>query len=401
MLYLNSKTSRFPFFVYGKEGKMGKSLNGKELGKGITQRKDGLYRARFINRFGKRQTLYGKTISEITKKLRDEQYNDERQLNLVSSGMTLDEWYERWITTCKQHCRDTTLRSYAIQYNRLRPELGWRKLTSLNLVVLQEAFNHLKTDASRSDCRAVLIDMLNRAVESDLLVKNVAYGINTILDDEEIEEKRILSDEEIEILLNTKKGCSLQNFLILGLGTGLRMGEMLGLTWDCVDFDNGIIKVRQTLAYLPNNGEAIYEFHRPKTKAGKRDIPMTVEVREALLSQQRWKSHVSIRHNPRPGMENLVFCSKTNNPIHESNIRGAIRYLVDKINRENPDLDFKPFTPHGLRHTFATKCIAKGMRPKTLQKILGHNSLQMTMDLYCHVEESTLKEEMKLMGEVV
>ena len=387
------------FFVYGKEGKMGKSLNGKELGKGITQRKDGLYQARFINRFGKRQTLYGKTISEITKKLRDEQYDDEKQLNLISTGMTLDEWYERWITTCKQHCRDTTLRSYATQYNRLRPDLGWRKLTSLNLVVLQEAFNHLKTDASRSDCRAVLIDMLNRAVESDLLVKNVAYGINTILNDEEVEEKRILSDEEI--LLNTKKGCSLQNFLILGLGTGMRMGEMLGLTWDCVDFDKGIIQVRQTLAYLPNNGEAIYEFHRPKTKAGKRDIPMTVEVKDALLRQQRWKSHVSIRHNPRVGMEDLVFCSKTNNPINESNIRGAIRYLVDKINRENPDLDFRPFTPHGLRHTFATMCIAKGMRPKTLQKILGHSSLQMTMDLYCHVEESTLKEEMKLIGEVV
>ena len=250
-------------------------------------------------------------------------------------------------------------------------------------------------------CRAVLIDMLNRAVESDLLVKNVAYGINTMLDDEEYEEKRILSDKEIEILLSTKKGCSLQNFLILGLGTGMRMGEMLGLTWDCVDFDKGLIRVRQTLTYLPNNGEAIYEFHKPKTKAGKRDIPMTVEVKEALLAQQRWKSHVAIRHNPKPGMENLVFCSKTNNPIHESNVRQSIRYLVDKINRDNPELDFKAFTPHGLRHTFATKCIAKGMKPKTLQKILGHNSLQMTMDLYCHVEESTLKEEMALIGEVV
>ncbi len=128
---------------------------------------------------------------------------------------------------------------------------------------------------------------------------------------------------------------------------------------------------------------------------------MTVEVKEALLAQQRWKSHVVIRHNPKPGMENLVFCSKTNNPIHESNVRQSIRYLVDKINRDNPELDFKPFTPHGLRHTFATKCIAKGMKPKTLQKILGHNSLQMTMDLYCHVEESTLKEEMALIGEVV
>lgn len=380
---------------------MGKALSGKELGTGITQRKDGLYQARFINRFGKRQTLYGKTISEITKKLREEQYNDEKQLNLISSGMTLDEWYECWVTTCKQHCRNTTLRAYEIQYNRLRPELGWRKLSSLNLVVLQEAFNHLKTDASRSDCRAVLIDMLNRAVESDLLVKNVAYGINTMLNDEEYEEKRILSDKEIEILLSKKKGCSLQNFLIVGLGTGMRMGEILGLTWDCVDFEKGLIRVRQTLTYLPNNGEAIYEFHKPKTKAGKRDIPMTVEVKEALLAQQRWKSHVVIRHNPKPGMENLVFCSKTNNPIHESNVRQSIRYLVDKINRDNPELDFKPFTPHGLRHTFATKCIAKGMKPKTLQKILGHNSLQMTMDLYCHVEESTLKEEMALIGEVV
>ena len=128
---------------------------------------------------------------------------------------------------------------------------------------------------------------------------------------------------------------------------------------------------------------------------------MTVEVKEALLNQWRWKSHVSVRHNPRPGMEDLVFCSKTNNPVNEGNIRGALKYLVEKINRENPDIVFKPFTPHGLRHTFATKCIAKGMRPKTLQKILGHNSLKMTMDLYCHVEQDTLREEMALIGEVV
>lgn len=204
---------------------MGKALNGKELGKGITQRKDKLYQARYINRFGKRVTLYGKTLSEITKKLREAQYNDEQQSNLINTGMTLDEWYERWITTCKQHCRNTTLRSYAICYNRLRAELGWRKLSSLNLIVLQEAFNHLKTDASRSDSKAVLVDMLNRAVESDLLVKNVAYGIKTVLLDENSEEKRILSDSEIEILLKEKKGCSLQNFLILGLETGMRMGD--------------------------------------------------------------------------------------------------------------------------------------------------------------------------------
>lgn len=124
-------------------------------------------------------------------------------------------------------------------------------------------------------------------------------------------------------------------------------------------------------------------------------------MRDVLLEQKKWKDRVAVRHNPRVGMENLVLCSKTNNPIHESNIRTAIRDLVRKMNRENPNLRMEPFTPHSLRHTFATKAIAKGMRPKTLQKLLGHTSLQMTMDLYCHVESCTLKEEMALLGEVV
>lgn len=380
---------------------MGKSLKGKELGKGISQRKDGVYQARFINRFGKRQTIYAGTYTDITKKLRTAMYMDEKQINVVNSTMTLDEWYDSWITVCKTHCRDTTKRTYAIQYNRLREELGWRKLSQLNLVILQDAFNQLATDTMREDCKSLLVDMLNRAVETELLNKNIAFGINTIIDNEEKEEKRILSNEEIDILLKTSKGGQTYAFIVVALGTGMRMGEILGLTWDCIDFENGIIKVEKTLCYLPNNGNAIYEFHKPKTKAGRRNIPMTKDVRDILLKQKERKVRIEARHKPKDGMENLVFCSKTNKPIHESNVRSAIRYMVAKINRENPELDFQPFTPHGLRHTFATKAIAKGMRPKTLQKILGHNSLQMTMDLYCHVEADTLKEEMALMGEMV
>lgn len=84
---------------------MGKSLTGKELGQGITQRKDGRYQARFTNRFGKRQTIYGKTINEIRQKLRTEQYENEKQINVVSSDMTLDEWFEIWMNTCKNNCR--------------------------------------------------------------------------------------------------------------------------------------------------------------------------------------------------------------------------------------------------------------------------------------------------------
>lgn len=380
---------------------MGKSIKGKELGRGISQRKDGLYQARFINRFGKRQTLYAKTYNEITKKLRDSQYEDEKQLNVISKNMTLDEWYEVWMDTCKKHCRDTTKRTYAIQYNRLRKELGWRKLTNLNLVIIQNAFNNLKSDNSRRDCKAVLVDMLNRALESDLINKNVAVSVNTRIEGKEQIEKRVLTKEEIQILYQSTKDSQLYPFFVLALNTGMRMGEILGLTWDCVDFENGIIHVEKTLCYLPNNGKAIYEFHPPKSRAGKRNIPMSKLVNDVLQEQRIWHDDVATRFKPRKGFEDLVFTSKTNHPLHESNIRTAIGYLVDRINTQNPKEEFERFTPHCLRHTFATNCIAKGMRPKTLQKLLGHNSLQMTMDLYCHVLDETLKEEMSIIAEMV
>ncbi|MCD7864330.1 MAG: site-specific integrase [Lachnospiraceae bacterium] len=380
---------------------MGKSLNGKELGRGITQRKDGLYQARFINRFGKRQTIYAKTYSDVTKKLRDEQYEDERQLNVIDSNMTLDEWFDIWMKTCKRNCRDTTRRTYTVQYNRLRKDLGWRKLTNLNLVIVQNAFNDLKSDASRRDCKAILVDMLNRAMESDLLQKNVAISVNTKIDCKETNEKNVLTENEKELLYQVSKGGRLYPFFVIALNTGMRMGEILGLTWDCVDFEAGMIHIEKTLCYLPNNGNAIYEFHPPKSRAGKRNIPMSKLVKEVLQEQKAWHEDVKTRYSPQKGFEDLVFTSKTNRPLNAANIKDSINYLVAKINVQNPTQEFKHLTPHCLRHTFATDCIAKGMRPKTLQKLLGHNSLQMTMDLYCHVLDETLKEEMAIITEMV
>lgn len=373
---------------------LGKSLKGKELGKNISQRKDGLYQARFINRFGKRETIYAKKYSEITKKLRELQYQDEKQLNPVDSNITLDEWFETWIHTCKKNCRDTTKRTYTIQYNRLKKLLGWRKLSTLNLIVVQDAFNQLASDSSRSDCKAILVDMLNRAMKADLLMKNVALSVNTVIDSEVKEEKRVLTNREVEVLLDASKNGSLYPIFVIALNTGMRIGEILGLTWDCLDFEQGMIHVEKTLCYIPNHGNAIYEFHQPKTKAGKRNIPMALSVKEVLLHQKERHEEISRRFKPKDGFENLVFVSKTNHPLHVSNVKDSINYLIAKINRENPDVGFEHFTPHSLRHTFATNCIANGMKPKTLQKLLGHNSLQMTMDLYCHVFDDTIREEM-------
>lgn len=107
---------------------MGKSLKGKELGVGISQRQDGLYQARFTNRFGKRETLYDKNLNNLRTQMRKAQTADDNGVNLVKSNMTLDEWYKVWITTCKGNCRNTTLSAYEIAYKSIKEGTIWEIL---------------------------------------------------------------------------------------------------------------------------------------------------------------------------------------------------------------------------------------------------------------------------------
>ena len=322
-------------------------------------------------------------------------------MNLADPNQTLDEWFDIWISKCKKHCRNTTIRTYNTQYNMIRGSLGNRQISSLKPIILQDAFNDLKTNSSREKCKALLVDMLNKAVESDMLRKNPAKSIVTKIDHDIKEEKRILSDEEVKLLYSVcDKSGNMYKIFVIALNTGMRIGEILGLCWDCVDFNNNIIRIKRTLTYLPNNGKAIYEFHQPKTINGIRSIPMSKDVKKVLLEQWMYWQTVNSRHDAQPGFDDLVFVSKTNHPMNEANIRSTIRYYVAMINKEHPESNFEFFTMHCLRHTYATNAIAAGMKPKVLQKILGHATLQMTMDLYTHVRQDTIKEEMGLLTEM-
>lgn len=386
---------------------MGKSINGKELGQGITQRKDGRYQARFTNRFGKRQTIYGKTLNEVRQKLRTEQYEDEKQINVVNSDMTLDEWFEVWITTCKGNCRDTSRGTYRTSYNRIKEELGWRKLSGLNLIILQQAFNNLKTDASRKDTKKTLVDMLNKAIDSDLLYKNVAKQINTVMskdedleDDENPKEKRVLTLEEADLFLEVSSHYRYFNEFNLALETGMRIGEILGLKISDLDFKNRSIYVKRTLVYAkcedendPMYKKWRFEFHPPKSDKGRRRIPMTLKAYQILKRQLLKKDAIEAKGKKAlKGYEDLVFITRNNTPISPRDTTKVMSTISERIALQKPD--FEPLTPHTLRHTFATRCIERGINPKTLQILLGHSTIQITLDLYCHVTDDTLEIEM-------
>lgn len=375
---------------------MGKSLNGRQLGEGITQRKDGRYVGRFTNRFGKRESVYGNTIIDVKVALQKAQEEDRNLLNVVDRNITLNEWYDKCITLFKKHCRDTTLRTYDVIYQKVKPYLGRMKLSEINAIQVQDAMNRLKSDKSRKDCKALLTDIFKFAISSDLLVKNPTLKVITKIDGTEPKERVVLSDEQVKLFLERTKATSrnTNQIVTVALYTGMRCGEILGLCWDCVDFEEKTISVKRTLAYLPNDGvNAIYKLHDPKTKSGIRKIPMLPMVEKVLRERYERYLDESNLSNKNNNMD-LVFTSVTGNPLHERNIRTSIGYWIKVINKEAGKEVLPYFTMHNLRHTFATNCIQKGMSPKALQKLLGHKDLTTTMNLYCHVREEYMTSEL-------
>ena len=371
---------------------MGKSLNGKELGKGISQRKeDGLYIARFTNRFGKRQVISDKTYNGVQKKLREAIVADDKAINVVSSNMTLDEWYEKWMETCKKNCRNNTKETYARHYKRVKKALGWRKLNKLNLVMMQDAINELRTDNERKNSKKILVDMLEKAVASDLIVKNVAKQITTEITKEEKQPRRVLTVKETEIFLAEAESTFYYNLFVVALETGMRIGELSGLQWGDIDFKKKVIHVRHSMTYFSKDGKYKFELHPTKTHKGLRDIALTDVAIKALRQQQFIKQTlINKGKEPLEGFEDLVFVTKNNRPTTQFLVTECIEGTMKRIHKNNPDLVFEKFTPHCFRHTFATRWLEAGVPIKTVSAMLGHSQLQLTTDLYMHITQDSL-----------
>ena len=189
---------------------------------------------------------------------------------------------------------------------------------------------------------------------------------------------------ENDVLIANPCKKSLKSDMGFVLQTGLRTGELIGLKWSDVDFENRTMKIERTMEYRYKVGE--WHVGPPKTKNSYRDIPMT---NECTILLKELKAKRDLGRYVEEGFEEFVFINRNGTPTKNSTYDNNLAKLAKKAGIEN-------FSMHTLRHTFATRCIEAGMRPKTLQQILGHSSINITMNLYVHVtDDEKIKEIQK------
>lgn len=380
---------------------MGKSLKGKECGKGICQRKDGLYSARFVNKQGKRTVKCFSTLPEARNWLEDAKYADKHGNLYVPSDMTVDAWFEYWIENIVGDLAPNTRRNYRERYKRnIQPVVGSMRLVDVKPMHCKMVLNRMDTDYAGSTIRQTYIamgTMFRSAVMNDLIAKHPMDGVRYTKPIRAVDDIKFLTVEEQQKFLEVAKRSHNYAQYALILETGLRTGELVGLTWDAIDWKKRTLTINKTLEYRHN--QKFWRAGPPKTQQSYRTIPLTNRAYEILQEVQakackrkesplldQTLEYMDRRTGVKANlvMRDLVFINwRTGEPAKNSSYDTHLYKLCDEAG-------IKRFCMHALRHTYATRAIESGMQPKVLQKLLGHASIKTTMDRYVHVTDDSM-----------
>lgn len=353
----------------------------------------------------KRKYLSGRTKREVTEKvnklLNEVKYNDYTE----PSKITFYEWLMIWIDMyCIGQLKPSTTVNYEAYIDRhIKSSIGNIKLCDLTPLMLQrfyqEKYKNGRLDGTgglSAKTMHNLHTMIHTALDKAYKMGYVNRNVSDLVTVPKIvkQERRFFTVEEQAELQKYLPDERIGMAVLLDLYTGLRMGELLGLPWENVHIDlNGdsYIKITQTLNRIKNPDrnspqKTILLFDTPKTQYSVRTIPLLPEIAEKLSQhkekQQRLISEKGWRDT------GLVFLTSTGTPFDPKNFQNAFKAMLKRHN-------MRIINVHGIRHTFATRGLESGMDIKTLSRILGHSSIQISLDLYAHVTDQLQAEHME------
>ena len=395
-----------------------KDHKGRVLKDGEYQRTDGRYEYRYKDSFSGRQiSVYSwrlnetdgvpegkkrkKSLRELEKEIRE---NEAFGIDTRAANRTTVDDLFRVYSGIKSDLRETTRAMYQGIYERhIQGVIGQCPVGSIRYSQIKSLYLSLIREkglspASLVPINAVLHSMFELAVRDGLVRTNPANGILGELKRHSKTERTMksLTPEQQERFLDfvmAEKSCKKWHSMLTVLfGTGLRVGELCGLTWSDIDFKRNVIHICRSLGFGKRLGSTCdYFINPPKTEASRREIPMIQSVRDALRQEYAACLRTGFCPAEVDGISGFVFWTRNGNPCRKGNVDYALSRMATLYNQNETEracaerrepVTVPLFSAHDIRHTVASRLVGVEPNVKAVQEILGHANARTTLDIY-------------------
>lgn len=394
-----------------------KDSKGRVLHTGEYERKDGYYMYQYMDVNGLRQTLYSNDLPELREKERVANRDKEDGIDgYAGARTTLNAAFDKYIAG-KLELKQPTRTNYIYLFDRyIRPTFGNRKLTKIKYSDVKEFYYSLMREyrfkpRSLESIHSVIHPTLTMAVRDNIIRTNPASGVMGELKKSNAwgnTKRHALTLEQQQAFMRFAAKSPIYAhwlpLLTVLLGTGGRIGEVLGLRWQDLDFENRLISINHNLVYrVQDSGNCENHISTPKTQAGIRTIPMIQEVYDAFMTEQQIQMETGFNSQIIDGYSGFVFTNRFGNVHIPMTINRAIKRIYEAYNKEEREkakeekrmpILIPHFSCHHLRHTFCTRYCENETNLKVIQEIMGHSDITTTMDIYAEATEEKKKESL-------
>lgn len=372
---------------------------GQTLNEGESEYRNG-YRYRRLLSTGKTFCVYASTLEELREKIKNSKKKIDLFLPISGNDITLKQQIHKYLKI-KRGIKKSSKYNYELWFNVIKDDpIMSKKISLLKTSDIKYWISDM-ADAGKAQSTingyftALVRPALELAVEDGDIYRNPADFKLTKVANKDPQQRRCLTQKEQNILIHYLYGeseikkklfTSLKNPLMISLLTGMRISEVCGLTVDDIDFENMFIHVRKQLI----REKGILRVDTLKTTSGKRDIPITTQQLKDVLEDSLEKR---IEMDPVDGISGFLFSNRAHTPLDRTQIRIRYTHIVQAIDRiEGTNL--RTTTPHCLRHTFCSNMIMNGVNIRVTQYLMGHKSANTTLEIYSHVTNEFVAEEL-------